>query len=95
MAWDKVDEELVKKAWVVRQYRSSQDLSGDAEQGKMVTYSDHELGSFVEKISGDDARMAWIHPGNGTEDYFPEGDNNIDWNIDEEEALSQEEAKHQ
>ena len=93
MAWDKVPEELVKKAWDVSHYRRYADLCGESNTGSMVEYSDEQLGTIVEKIAGDAARMAWIDEANEPDDPFPEEDNNVDWDMDDDERAVQENAQ--
>ena len=51
----------MRKAWEVSGYCSANDLGRDVNVKAMVNYDKAELGSIVEKLAGDDTRMAWIH----------------------------------
>ena len=71
-AWDRISEDLVRKAWAVCGYRPVEDLEGEATSDAVVEYSQQELGTIVERIMGDDARMAWIDEANEREPPLPE-----------------------
>ena len=76
--WDRVSEELVKKSWIVAGYRTSGELGREVNSSALVHYSKEDLGSIVENSVGDAGRMVWMHHGNGNEDPFPNGDNDVD-----------------
>ena len=60
MAWEKTPKELVQKAWVVYRYSNIHNLEDESASKELVQYSDQELGSIVENISGAYGMMAWI-----------------------------------
>ena len=72
-AWAKVPKELVRKSWEVCGYKSTEDLSNDEETASFafINYSQEQLGTMIENIAGDDARMAWIDEANGRKPVFP------------------------
>ena len=73
-AWEKVPEDLVRKAWVVSGYPSGSDIEEGVRSDAIVEYTRRELGTMVENIAGDDAMMAWIDSANDPEPEFPEED---------------------
>jgi len=89
MAWEKVPEELVRKAWVVSGYTSMKDLQEKATSRELVQYSSEQLGSMVENIAGADAMMAWIDEANDTEPEFPEEEDD-EMSEDEEDEEDEE-----
>ena len=82
-AWAKVPKEPVRKSWEVCGYKSTQDLSNeeDTKSFAVVNYSQGQLGTMIEKISGDDARMAWIDEANDRQPIFPKEDNDVSWDV--------------
>ena len=72
-AWAKVPKEHVRKLWEVYGYKSTEDLSNeeDTESVTVINYSKEQLGTMIENISGDDARMAWIDEANDRQPVFP------------------------
>ena len=82
-AWAKVPKELVRKLWEVCGYKSTEDLSNEEETASVavINYSQEQLGTMIENISGDDARMAWIDEANGHQPVFPEEDNDVSWDF--------------
>ena len=50
--------------WEVCGYKSTEDLSKEEETASVavINYSQEQLGTMIEKIAGDDSRMAWIEP---------------------------------
>ena len=81
MSWEKIPESLVKKAWEVCGYKSSQELNDEAEGGALVTYSKKELAAFVEETMGEEASEHFLYdPENKPLPMFPDDDDD-----DEEE----------
>ena len=82
-AWDKVPKEPVRKSWEVYGYNSTEDLSNEEETASVavINYSQEQLGTMTENISGDDARMAWIDEANDRQPIFPKEDNYVSWYI--------------
>ena len=72
-AWEKVPKEPVRKSWEVCGYKSTEDLSKEAETASVavINYSQEQLGTMIENIAGDDARMAWIDEANDYQPIFP------------------------
>ena len=72
-AWAKVPKEPVRKSWEVCGYKSTEDLSNEEETASVsvINYSQEQLGTMIENISGDDARMAWIEEANDRQPVFP------------------------
>ena len=63
-AWEKVSEELVRKAWTVSGYKTMEELKDATRSKALVKYTRRELCSIVEKIAGEDASQAMIDPYN-------------------------------
>ena len=65
-AWAKVPKELVQKSWEVCGYKSTVDMSNEEETASVavINYSQEQLGTMIENISGDDAIMEWIDEAN-------------------------------
>ena len=82
-AWEKVPEDLVKKAWLVCGYTEIKDPEKKATSEAFVQYSSHDLGSHVESIAGSDAMMAWIDDANDPVDFSEEEDE--DKNLNDEQ----------
>lgn len=61
MAWEKIPESLVKKAWEVCGYKSSQELNDNAEGGALVMYSKEELAAIVHDTMGEDASELFLY----------------------------------
>ena len=80
-AWSKVPKELVWKSWEVCGYKSTEDLSNEEETASVavINYSQKQLGTMIDNIAGDDARMAWIDEGNDCQPVFPKEDNDVSW----------------
>ena len=82
-AWAKVPKELVRRLWEVCGYKSTEDLSNEEETESVavINYSQEQLGTMIENISGDDARMAWIDEANDRQPVFPKEDNDVSWDV--------------
>ena len=82
-AWSKVPKELVRKSWEVCGYKSIEDLSNEEETVSVavINYSHEQLGTMIENISGDDARMAWIDEANDRQPVFTKEDNDDSWDV--------------
>ena len=82
-AWAKVPKEPVRKSWEVYGYKSTEDLSNEEETASVavINYSQEQLGTMIENISGDDARMAWIDEANDRQPVFPKEDNDVSWDV--------------
>ena len=82
-AWAKVPKELVRKSWEVCGYKSTEDLSNEEETASVavINYSQERLGTMIENISGDDARMAGIDEVNDRQPVFPKEDNDVSWDV--------------
>ena len=59
-AWAKVPKEHVRKSWEVYGYKLTEDLSNEEETESVavINYSQEQLGTMIENISGDYTRMA-------------------------------------
>ena len=82
-AWAKVPKEPVRKSWEVYGYNSTEDLSNEEDTASVavINYSQEQLGTMIENISGDDARMAWIDEANDRQPVFPKEDNDVSWDV--------------
>ena len=80
-AWAKVPKELVRKSWEVYGYQSTEDLINEEETASVVVinYYQEQLGTMIENISGDDARMSWIDEANDRQPVLPKEDNDVSW----------------
>ena len=60
-------------------YKSTEDLSNEENTASfaVINYSQENLGTMIENISGDDARMAWIDEANDHQHVFPKEDNYV------------------
>ena len=47
----------------------------------VINYFQEQLGTMIEKISGDDARMAWIDESYDRQPIFTKEDNDIRWDV--------------
>ena len=47
----------------------------------IVNYSQEQLGTMIENIARDDARMAWIDEVNDCQPIFPKEDNDVSWDV--------------
>ena len=47
----------------------------------VINYSQEQLGTMIENIDGDDARMAWIYEANDRQPVFPKEDNDVSWDV--------------
>ena len=45
----------------------------------VINYSQEQLGTIIDNISGDDAIMAWIDEENYSQPVFTKKDNNVSW----------------
>ena len=74
-------KELVRKSWEVCGYKSTEDLGNEEETASVtvINYYQEQLGTMIENISGDDARMAWINEANDRQPVFPKEDNDVSW----------------
>ena len=82
-AWAKVPKELVWKSWEFCGYKPTEDLSNEEETTSVavINYSQEQLGTMIENISGDDARMAWIDEANDRQPVFHKEDNDFIWDV--------------
>ena len=78
-AWAKVPKQPVRKLWEVYGYKSTDDLSNEEETASVavINYPQEQLGTMIENISGDDARMSWIDEANDCQHVFPKEDNDV------------------
>ena len=53
----------------------------DTASVAVINYSQEQLGTMIENISGDDARMAWIDEANDRQPVFPKVDNDVSWDV--------------
>ena len=71
-------------------YCATDDLGREVNVKAMVNSDKAELGSMVEKLAGDDARMRWINHGNNdTDRSFSDEDNNVNCDVGEDKATMQ------
>ena len=82
-AWAKVPKELVRKSWEVYGYNSTEDLSNEEEAASaaVINYSQEQLGTMIDNIAGDYARMTWIDEANDRKPIFPKEDNDVNWDV--------------
>ena len=82
-AWAKVPKELVRKSWEVCEYKSTEGLNNEEEMESVavINYSQEQLGTMIENIAGDDARMVRIDEANERQTIFPKEDNNVSWGV--------------
>ena len=82
-AWAKVPKELDRKLWEVCGYKSAEDLSKEEETASIavINYSQEQLGTMIENISGDDGRIAWIDEANDRKPVFPKEENDVSWDV--------------
>ena len=80
-AWAKVPKELVWKSWEVYGYKSTEDLSNEEETESVtvINYSQEQLGTMIENLAGDYARMAWIDEANDRQPVFHKENNDVSW----------------
>ena len=76
-------KEPVRKSWEFYGYKSTEDLSNEEETVSVaiINYSQEQLGTMIENIAGDDARMAWIDETNNPRSVFPKEDNYVSWDV--------------
>ena len=82
-AWAKVPKEHVRKSWEVYGYKSTEDLINEEETASVtvINYSQEQLGTMIENISVDDARMEWIDEANDRQPVFPKEENDVSWDV--------------
>ena len=82
-AWAKVPKEPVRKSWEFYGYKSIEDLKNEEETASAVVidYSQEQLGTMIENISGYDARIAWIDEANDHQPVFTKDDNDVSWDV--------------
>ena len=82
-AWAKVPKELVRELWEVCGYKSTEDLSNEEDMVivTVINYYQEQIGTMIENIVGDDARMAWIDEANDRQPVFPKEDNDVSWDV--------------
>ena len=82
-AWDKVPKEPVRKSWEVYGYKSTEDMSNEEETASVavIDYSQEQLGTMIDNISGYDARMAWIDEANDRQPVFTKDENDVSWDV--------------
>ena len=47
----------------------------------VINYSQEQLGTMIENIAEDDARMEWIDEANDCQPIFPKEDNDVSWGV--------------
>ena len=79
----KVPNELVQKLWELCGYKSTEDLSNEEETANaaVINYSQEQLGTMIENLAGDYARMAWIDEANDRQPIFPKEDNDVSCDV--------------
>ena len=82
-AWAKVPKQPFRKSWEVYGYNSTENLSNEEETTSVavINYSQEQLGTMIENISGDYARMSWIDEANDRQPVFPKEDNDVSWDV--------------
>ena len=79
----------MQKAWVVSGYIMIQNLEDESASKELVQYSDQELGSIVENISGADGMMELIDNANDPyPEFTEEEDGETSWRESESEVSS-------
>ncbi len=73
-AWAKIPEELIRKAWEVCGYKSTEELQSESTSYAIVNHSQQKLGSLVEKIAGQEAGDAFRDDENEPWSLFPENE---------------------
>ena len=53
----------------------------------VINFSQEQLGTMIENISGDDARMAWIDEANYHQPVFPKEDNDVSWDVGTDKGI--------
>ena len=73
-AWESIPEEMIEKAWEACGYESVEELDGRASNNSrsLVTYTEKELGSLLERIGGADFSGYFFDEVNGPDGEFPE-----------------------
>ena len=72
-AWKKVPEELVRKSWIVCQYKTTEEIANEnTSSTAVVEYDEERLRQIVEQIAGANALTLYDDPENTAEDEFPE-----------------------
>ena len=58
-------------------------MSNEEETASVVVinYSQEQLGTMIENIAGDDARMTWIDEANDRQTVFTKEDNDVSWDV--------------
>ena len=81
--WAKVPKEPVCKLWEVCGQKSTEDLSNQEETASVavINYSQEQLGTMIENIARDDARMAWIDEANDCQPVFTKEENYVSWDV--------------
>ena len=61
----------------------TEDIINEEETASVavINYSQEQLGTMIENISGDDARMACIDEANDRQIVFPKEDNDVSWDV--------------
>ena len=82
-AWAKVPKELVRKLWEVCGYKSTEDLINEEETASVavINYSQEQLGTMIENIARDDARILQIDEANDHQPVFPKEGNDFCWDV--------------
>ena len=47
----------------------------------VINYSQEQLGTMIDNISGDDERMEWIDEANDSQPLFPKKYNDVSWDV--------------
>ena len=76
-------KEPVRKLWEFYGYKSTEDMNNEEETESVtvINYSQGQLGTMIENISGDDSIMAWIDEANDRQPVFPKEDNDASWDV--------------
>ena len=53
----------------------------ETESVVVINYYQEQLGTMIENISGDDARMSWIDEANDRQHVFPKEENDVSWDV--------------
>ena len=53
----------------------------ETESVAVINYFQEQLGTMIENIAGDYARMTWIDEGNDRQPIFPKEDNDFSWDV--------------
>ena len=54
---------------------------GNTASVAVINYSQEQLGTMIDNIAGDYARMTWIDEANDCQPVFPKEDNYVSWDV--------------